>query len=277
MFQRFVSAAARGLLVTMLVATPSFILPSHTTGSAEIVVLLAFLAGCLTFAEYHSTYPSIVEFRDAAPLNRMRFFALALMILFLSLMLKHSYEPTNLTALFAGLGTMVGTNVDFPFSPVRLITLVLPADISAETLNAVRAAAGVSYVMALSAILIFMLQIRALNWPLSNGAFNVWINLPLFDPTTGGDVVARLQRDGRVNVVVGVLLPFLIPAVIKAASDLLNPIPLGNPHMLVWTMSAWAFLPASMVIRGLAMLRVAELIEAKRKRAYANAEVAQTA
>ena len=27
------------------------------------------------------------------------------------------------------------------------------------------------------------------------GSFNVWINLPTFDPTTGGDVVERLERD----------------------------------------------------------------------------------
>ena len=37
-------------------------------------------------------------------------------------------------------------------------------------------------------------------------------------------------------------------------------------------MSAWAFLPASMIMRGIAMGRIAELIEEKRNRAYSEAE-----
>ncbi|MEL7133868.1 MAG: hypothetical protein AAGK77_15820, partial [Pseudomonadota bacterium] len=104
------------------------------------------------------------------------------------------------------------------------------------------------------------------------GAFNVWVNLPLFDPTAGGDVLYRLNRDARINIALGFLLPFLIPAVVKMAADLLNPITLENPQTLIWTMSAWAFLPASMIMRGIAMQRIAEKIKDQRKRAYANAD-----
>lgn len=275
MFARFVGAAMRGFSVAVLVAAPSLLLPSHAVGSAEVIVLLALLAGGLTFAEYSSTYPSIVEFRDAPPLNRMRFIALSVMVLSLTLILKHRYEPSNLTELFAGLGYLATGAIDFPYSPVRLMVLTLPPDSSAYMLASVRVTAGVSYLIALVTVGAFVFHVRALNWPLANGAFNVWINLPLFDPTTGGDVVRRLQRDGRVNTILGILLPFLIPAVVKAGSDIVDPLALTNPHTLVWTMAAWAFLPASMIMRGTAMLRVAELIAAKRQRAYANAETAQ--
>lgn len=78
-------------------------------------------------------------------------------------------------------------------------------------------------------------------------------------------------------MVLGFLLPFIIPALIKIASDLIDPISMQDPQTVIWTMSAWAFLPASMVMRGLAMARVAELIEEKRRRVYANAEAMQTA
>ena len=64
---------------------------------------------------------------------------------------------------------------------------------------------------------------------------------------------------------------------IKLASDFVNPIALTDPQTLIWTVSAWAFLPASMVMRGVAMARIAELIEEKRRRVYANAEAMQTA
>ena len=96
------------------------------------------------------------------------------------------------------------------------------------------------------------------------------VNLPLFDPTSGGDVLERLQRDARINIALGFLLPFIIPAVVKAASDLIDPISLENPQSLIWTISAWAFLPASMIMRGIAMSRVAEMIEDKRRRTYAD-------
>jgi len=100
----------------------------------------------------------------------------------------------------------------------------------------------------------------------------VWVNLPLFDPTTGGDVLQRLSRDARINIVLGFLLPFAIPAVVKLAADLVNPITLENPQTLIWTMSAWAFLPASMIMRGIALQRIADMIRDQRKRAYATAE-----
>jgi len=93
--------------------------------------------------------------------------------------------------------------------------------------------------------------------------------MPLFDPTAGGDVLHRLHRDARINIALGFLLPFMIPAVVKAASDLLNPISLDSPQTLIWTMTAWAFLPASMIMRGIAMHRIGEMIRDQRERAYA--------
>lgn len=276
MFVRISGAAMRGLLVAMLVATPSLLLPSHTSEATEMVALLAILAGGLVFFEYNTEFPSFIEFRDAPPLNRIRFFALFTMFFFLTIVAKHNYEPTSMTALFAGIGGLIGHLTDFPYSPVRLVVLMLPADASMQTVDAVRIAAGVSYVTALITILTFLFNVRFLGWPTSHGAFNVWVNLPLFDPTTGGDVVQRLQRDGRINIIIGFLLPFIIPAIIKIASTLIEPISLDDPQTVIWTISAWAFLPASMVMRGVAMSRVAELIEEKRRRVYASAESMQT-
>ena len=267
----------RGILVALLVATPSLLLPQATNNSVEMVVLLALLAAMLTFVEYNSHFPSFVEFRDAPPLNRIRFVALFAMIFLLTVICKHTYEPTSITRLFAGFGVLIANWVDFPYSPVRLVVLMLPGDAPLSTVNAVRVSAAVSYTIALATVGTFWFFVRVLGWPTASGAFNVWVNLPLFDPTSGGDVVQRLQRDGRVNVILGVLLPFIIPAVVKAASDWVNPISMGNSQTLIWTMSAWAFLPASMIMRGLAMLKISDLIEEKRRRAYANAESMQAA
>lgn len=277
MFARISGAALRGVLVALLITIPSMLLPAQGSEAPEIVLLLAIIAGMLTFAEYNSSFPSYIEFRDAPPINRMRFMALFAMVLILTLISKHRFEPTNVTAIVAGFGVLIGDWIDFAYSPVRLVILMLPADASALTADSVRVAAGVTYVIALVSVAGFLFAVRVRGWPTGNGAFNVWVNLPLFDPTAGGDVVARMQRDGRVNVIMGVLLPFLIPAVIKAAADLIGAIPLSDAQTMIWTISAWAFLPASMIMRGLAMMRIAELIECKRRRGYANPETVQTA
>ncbi|CUH42991.1 hypothetical protein [Ruegeria atlantica] len=276
MIARTTGAAIRGLLVALMVLTPALYLPVTSTNGTEIVVFLAILAFFLTFAEYNSAFPSFIEFRDAPPVNRLRFVGLMSMVTFLTLICKNAYTPTGLTTTFYSFGLGVANVVDFPYSPVRLIILMLPTDASAPLIELVRISASVAYVAALVTIASFAYAVKVRGWPTGNGAFNVWTNLPLFDPTKGGDVVTRLQRDGRLNICIGILLPFLIPALIKLLTDYADPISLSNPQTLIWTLSAWAFLPASMIMRGIATLRIANLI-AEKRRAYSTAESTQTA
>lgn len=261
----------RGLLVALLIATPALLLPGIAADQTPIVVLVAVIASIMTFIEYNSNAPSIVEFRDAAPFNRLRFVTLFLTVFMLTAIAKGKIEPTLMTQGLTSIGTIIGNAIDFPYSPVRLVVLMLPPDATLETVHSVRTAAGMAYMISLVAMTAFIVMVRVLGWPARSGAFNVWVNLPLFDPTAGGDVLYRLQRDGRLNIALGFLLPFVIPAVVKGAAILIDPISLDNPQTLIWTISAWAFLPASMIMRGIAMNRIAEMIQEKRRRAYADA------
>ena len=271
MIARITGAAARGTLVALLLATPALLLPNIAKDSSQVVMLMAMLAGLLTFAEYNSKSPSIVEFRDAAPFNRLRFVALFTTVFMLSLITKGKTDPTAVTNALTSIGLIVGNAIDFPYSPVRLVVLMLLNTSENDIVSAVLTSAGLSYLISLIAMTAFLILVRVLNWPSRKGAFNVWINLPLFDPTAGGDVLVRLRRDARFNIAFGFLLPFFIPAVVKMAADLIHPIRLENPQTLIWTMSAWAFLPASMIMRGIAMGKIADMIEEKRRRTYANA------
>lgn len=247
-------------------------LPAGAADTNQITILIALLAGFLTFVEYNSNFPSIVEFRDAPPFNRLRFLSLFATVFLLSAIIRGQSEPTMMTNAVTSIGTILGNAIDFPYSPVRLVVLMLPDNAEQAVVQSVRTAAGLSYLISLVAMTAFLVLVRVMNWPTRQGAFNVWVNLPLFDPTAGGDVLNRLQRDARINIALGFLLPFVIPAVVKLAADLLDPISLQHPQTLIWTMSAWAFLPASMIMRGIAMGKVADMIEEKRKRAYANAQ-----
>lgn len=271
MLVRMSGAALRGLFVAVLIAIPSLMLPEVASDESQIVVLVALLAAFLTFIEYNAKAPIIVEFRDAAPFNRLRFIVLFVTVFMLTEIASGKTEPTVLTQALTSLGTIIGNAIDFPFSPVRLIVLMLPHDVNPDLISDVRSAAGIAYLVSLIAMARFIIMVRYGRWPVKNGSFNVWVNLPLFDPTAGGDVLLRLQRDGRFNIAFGFLLPFVIPAVVKATSDLVDPITLANPQTLIWTITAWAFLPASMIMRGIALMRIASMIGEKRRRAYAAA------
>ncbi len=267
MIARLTGALMRAILVALVIMTPALLLPDAQTDTSQIVVLIALLAALLTFIEYSAHFPSIVEFRDAPPFNRLRFIMLFTTIFLLTAIARGQTEPTLLTNALASLGTIVGHAIDMPFSPVRLVVLMLPEDASADLVHAVRMAAGMAYLVSLTAMACFVFLVRVLGWPGRGRVFNVWVNLPLFDPTAGIDVVDRLRRDGRINIALGFLLPFLIPAVVKGASFMIDPISLASPQTLIWTMTAWAFLPASMIMRGLALHRVADMIAEKRRRA----------
>lgn len=264
-------AATRGLLMALLIASPALLLPDVGADSSQITVLVALIAGFLVTTEYNATFPSIVEFRDAPPFNRMRFLALALTVLTLSAVLRDQATMGTFTGAIAALGTLIGEGLDFPFSPVRLIVLTQPETTDPALMRALRSCAGIAYFVSIIMVLAFLAMSRLRYWPGRNTSFNVLVNLPLFDPTAGGDVIERLQRDARVNIALGFLLPFLIPAMVKGAAHLIHPITIADPQTIIWTVSAWAFLPASLIMRGIAMARVAELIHDKRRRTYANA------
>ncbi len=266
MILRLAGAIFRALCVVVLLATPSLLLPGMTTDTAQIVTLIALFGAALTFFEYASTYPGLVEFRDAPPFNRIRFISLLSTVLFLALLARGQVEPSALTAIVQDVGSTVGEVIDFPYSPVRLVVLMLPADTSQTHIELVRNSAGISYLISLVTLALFIILQRVRRWPLRNGSFNVWVNLPTFDPTAGGDVVERLERDARFNIALGFLLPFLTPAVITSATSLFGSVSLENPHTLIWTVAAWAFLPASLFMRGIAMGRIASMITEKRQR-----------
>lgn len=265
MISRLFGAGLRAILVILMIATPSLILPGTTADVGQVVMLVAIFGAALTFFEYSSSYPGLVEFRDAPPFNRVRFVSLFLTVVFLSLIAKGTTTPSVLTEVVAYVGSTIGRVIDFPYSPVRLVVLMLPEDAPIAKVHLVRDSAGLAYLISLLTLAIFVIMQRLQNWPIGRGEFNVWINLPTFDPTAGGDVVERLERDARFNIALGFLLPFLTPAVIKSASSLFGSVSVDNPQTLIWTVTAWAFLPASLFMRGIAMGRIALLITEKRK------------
>ena len=190
----------RAILVVLLLATPSLMLPGVSADTAQIVTLIALFGAALTIFEYASSYPGLIEFRDAPPFNRIRFCSLFLTVILLALLVRGETTPSALTVAVEQIGIAVGEVIDFPYSPVRLVVLMLPPDAAVEHVSLVRNSAGIAYLISVLTLAMFILLQRLRRWPLQNGTFNVWVNLPTFDPTAGGDVVERLERDARFNI-----------------------------------------------------------------------------
>jgi len=265
-FERLPGAIARAILMVIMVITPSLLLPQMSTDATQIVVLVAIFAAALTLFEYATTYPSLVEFRDAPPFNRIRFLSLFATVFLMSIVVRGSAPGSTGEQFIEAVGTLVGQAMDFPYSPVRLVVLMLPENASVQDVIMLRTAAGMAYLISLVSLAVFLIILRANNWPNHGPSFNVWVNLPTFDPTTGGDVVARLERDARFNVALGFMLPFLTPAVVQLASGYFGSVSLSNAQTMIWTLSAWAFLPSSLFMRGIAMQRVANMIAEQRRK-----------
>ena len=146
-------ALARAILIAMLVATPSLVVPSTGADTAQIVIVLSILAGFMTFIEYYGKYPSIIEFRFAPPFNRAKFFALTIILVSLAMIVRGTTHPTEATEWLTHLGRGLGEAIDFPYSPVRLVVLMMPADADAALIDMVRIASGISYTVSLVMIL----------------------------------------------------------------------------------------------------------------------------
>lgn len=262
---RMTSALVRAFLVMFLVATPSVLLPGIGPDGKQMVALVCLFAGALTFMEYNATYPGLIEFRDAPPFNRVRFAMLFMTVFLLTIIEKSQTDPNSLSILAKAVGVLIGQAMDFPYSPVRLATLMMADGANAAQVNAVRTAAGMAYLISLVGLSIFVILLKIYEWPTRWGAFNVWVNLPTFDPTAGGDVVVRLDRDARINIALGFVLPFVFPAMVKIGSSGFEPLTLTTPQTLIWMMTAWAFLPASLFMRGIAMGKIADMIREKRR------------
>lgn len=267
MLFRLPGALARAALVVMLIVMPYALLPSNGGENTQIITLVAIFGALFTIVEYSANSPSLVEFRDAPPFNRVRFSALFATVLCLSVIFRGADSPSVVTAYFQASGAQIGQAIDFPYSPVRLMVLMMPDDTDPAVIARLRDGAGLSYLVSVFSVIWFVILLRLYHWPRRTGTFNVWVNLPTFDPTAGGDVVKRLERDGRINIILGFLLPFLVPAVVKLVAALGTPIRLDDPQTLIWTVSAWAFLPASILMRGVALSRVAQMIRLQRERA----------
>ncbi|MEM9757127.1 MAG: hypothetical protein AAF914_14080 [Pseudomonadota bacterium] len=266
MISQVAGAAVRAVVVMVVIATPSLLIPGTHPETTQIVTLIALFAAALIYSEYAGTYPGLIEFRDAPPFNRVRIISVFVTLFLLSIVVSGGSTTSTLTLVVNAAGFVVGRALEFPYSPLTLVLDGLGEDVTTAARVKIQIMAGLAALVGLLTLAIFAILIRMHHWPSRDQAFNVWINLPTFDPTTGGDVVSRLTRDSRINIGLGFVMPFILPAVFGFGMKHLGVTVLNHPQTLVWAVMLWFFLPISLFMRGMAMARIADMIEARRRR-----------
>lgn len=286
---RVLLALLRGILVLLLVAMPALMLPDPAAEAKALTMLLALSAAVFTFVDYAAPSPVLCSMCTAPPINRLRFCALAVILALLSVLLTGAEAPGILTQL----SQVLARWLDVPFSPIRAIEVLFvpspvgismliegagladkvqgagdfakiggefnsPAGLAPENTPPsplLRQAAALSYAAAMASILVFAVLLHLLRWPGPKVASKLYGVLGAAVPLRSQKDAAYLRARARLNIVLGLLLSVLLPSLLSALGVTLG----ASPLLLVWTLSLWSFLPASIVMRGLALNRLARL------------------
>ncbi|WP_170043963.1 hypothetical protein [Brevirhabdus pacifica] len=248
-----------------LIVLPSLLVPTAGVNTHLITLIIGLSLAVFVFTEYMAQSPGILEFRDAPPYNRMRFLLLFGSIILAAVAYRAPWDGTPLVRLVYSLGLLVGQTLDVPFSPMRLASGLIRPDASPWISQLVYVTLGLSFIMSVFVVWSLLLILRVNNWPSRSRAFNLWVNLPTFDPTSGGDVVASLVRSARINISLAILLPFFLPLAMRVVIGTLDPSALNAPLSIIWIVSIWMFLPTCCVMKAIVMHRLARLVSMQRR------------
>lgn len=266
MFKRLLGALVRAILVLVVVASPAVLLPNVSQAAQEISLIIGAIAGAFTLFEYASSHPGLVDFRFAPPYNRIRFVTFSVQVLALVFLCRATSGADAFSPDILELADQAVAVMNLPLSPVR-VAVEMIGEGGADTFRLLlERAAAISFTVAFASFLFFAVTLWLFRWPVGRDNFNLWINLPTFEPSSGRDVERRLFRDGTANVLIGIGLPFVIPVVASRSGGWFDPSVLQNYQPLIWGAALWAFLPASLIIRGAALIKVGWLVKRARAR-----------
>lgn len=259
MIGRLAGGTLRAFALVLIIAAPAFLLPNVTTASQEITLIVAGIAAAFTIFEYASTHPGLIDFRFAPPYNRVRYAIFGAQVLSLVFLCRADAGNDSFSIAYLALVDQTIALIDFPLSPVTMAGSLLGGG------ELIVRAAGLSFLVTYVALTAFGIFLWIVPWPVGRRDFNLWINLPTFEPGYGQDVERRLYRDGMFNMFLGVGLIYLLPVVGSFVEGWLDPIRTGDYQALVWSATFWGFVSGSLMIRGAAILKVSYLIRRTRR------------
>ncbi len=258
---RLLGAIFRAIWVVAAVTIPSLLLVSSSQGALEFALIIGGIIGLFTVFEYGSESPGFIDFRFAPPYNRFRAFTVGIQIIYVTLVCR-AVELNLTDAIILDWTQRAAALLDFPFSPVAHATDIVLENASFSDTSAVLLiyTASASFAVGFGLTIFFSSLLWLFNWPVDRANFNLWTNLPMFQPSEGYAVPRRLRRDAMVNVALAIMLLYALPYALKYGFTWLTADLLESNQALIWATVLWIFIPSSLFARATAMWKIARII-----------------
>lgn len=262
---RLLGAIMRAALVLALVAVPALLLPGVSRSALEIALIVGALGAIFALVEYSSSQPGLVDFRFAPPYNRGLFVLLSSIVIALVFLLRSAEGMDGFAPAMLGFADGLVEVADFPYSPVRIAGETLGGARDPELALLVRRASALAFTLALGGILFLSALLWLFKWPQGRDKFNLWVNLPTFVPASGRQVERRLIWGGLAYVIVGFTLPLTLVVLSVEVLAWFQGEREASHQTLLWLVTLWSFLPAGLVVRGAALMKVGWLVKRARR------------
>jgi hypothetical protein len=235
---------------------PAFLLPDTTQSAVEFTRILATIAAVFVIYEYGFASPSVIEFRFAAPYNRVRFLLLTTLILTPAYMISNMLGGTEITGRFASIAENGPVFLDFAFSPVSIVANTLAGN-NSEMREAVVQAIALNVVFSFSCVLAFCGAVFSNLWRFGGDDFNMWTNMPTYKSYDVSGLHDRLINSAFASFLVACLLPLFGPTLADISIVWLSEDGVLAPIVISWMIAIWTYLPAIYLMRAAALLKIA--------------------
>jgi hypothetical protein len=227
----------------------------------EFALIIGAIIGMFTFFEYGSTTPGFVDFRYAPPYNRFRAFTIAMQVVTITLVCR-AVELGLSDSMLVNWAQQAAQMLDFKYSPVSMAIDNILSDSRFSDTTAILLVYSIttSFVVGVGMTLGLSTLLWVFGWPRDRENFNLWANLPTFQPSDGAAIPKRLRRDAYFNIILGVVLIYALPFIPKYGFDWLTVDIFENNQALLWATTLWVFIATSLIARASAMLKIARIL-----------------
>jgi len=257
---RLPAAAFRAALVFAVASVPALVL-GGVDGGDEAGLVAAAAASLFVLFEYGARTPTLIDFRFAPPVNRMRFGMATGTLAAVLLFVASAGDGGALGGLHRA-GLALGEAADGWASPAGMAGNILARPSALGPDPVIRGAAAVALLFAFGLTAIYSATLLFGRWPGNPSEFRPEVNLPTFEVGSVEDRPARLRRLGRQAVVMGLAMPIALLALAGIAGRLIDPDAFSRPLPLTWAAALWAAAPASQLLRGAALYALARAYDA---------------
>ncbi|KAB7614513.1 hypothetical protein F9L33_07685 [Amylibacter sp. SFDW26] len=235
---------------------PAFLLFGVSQSSIEFTRILATIVSIFVMYEYGFSSPSLIEFRFAAPYNRIRFLLLSVLVLAPTFLVGYTLAGANMVGFLPTIADKGIALLDFTYSPFMVVAETLSGE--NESLQAAFAQAiAFNTIIMFACITSFCVAIYLNLWRFGGSGFNMWQNMPTYKSYETKTLQERLMNSAFASLLIACLIPLLGPTVAEvifvnfAESGQLAPI------ISIWCIAFWSFFQGVFFMRAAALAKIA--------------------